>query len=156
SHRCGGAPDPSFRRGERLGGGRPCAAAVIRRAAAQLQYRHHPHRTRCAPARCDLRVSAVASVGCRLSVSDLTQPKCLPMLDLTARREDLEPVELASRAEISELQLERLKRTLRRPTSACRTIASHLRPQACTPTTSPRWPTSPNFPSLGRRRRPTS
>ena len=45
SHRSGGAPDASFRRGERPGGGRPGAAAVIRRAAAQLLYRHHPHRT---------------------------------------------------------------------------------------------------------------
>jgi len=32
------------------------------------------------------------------------------MLDLAPRREDLEPIELASRAEISALQLERLKR----------------------------------------------
>ena len=36
------------------------------------------------------------------------------MLDLTPRREDLEPIEIASRAEILALQLERLKRTLRR------------------------------------------
>src|SRR6516162_2411683 len=35
------------------------------------------------------------------------------MLDLTPRREDLEPIEIASRAEILALQLERLKRTLR-------------------------------------------
>ena len=36
------------------------------------------------------------------------------MLDLTPRREDLEPIEIASRDEIAALQLERLKRTLRR------------------------------------------
>jgi phenylacetate-CoA ligase len=36
------------------------------------------------------------------------------MLDLTPRREDLEPTEIASRDEIAALQLERLKRTLRR------------------------------------------
>ena len=36
------------------------------------------------------------------------------MLDLTPRREDLDPIEIASRDEIASLQLERLKRTLRR------------------------------------------
>src|SRR5436190_2648763 len=36
------------------------------------------------------------------------------MLDLTPRREDLDPIEIASRDEIAALQLERLKRTLRR------------------------------------------
>ncbi|HEY5829811.1 MAG: phenylacetate--CoA ligase PaaK [Hyphomicrobiaceae bacterium] len=35
------------------------------------------------------------------------------MLDLTPRREDLDPIEIASRDEIAALQLERLKRTLR-------------------------------------------
>ncbi len=35
------------------------------------------------------------------------------MLDLSPRKEDLEPIELASRDEIAALQLERLKRTLR-------------------------------------------
>src|SRR6476660_3609012 len=35
------------------------------------------------------------------------------MLDLTPRKEDLEPIEIASRDEIAALQLERLKRTLR-------------------------------------------
>ena len=45
-----------------------------------------------------------------ISVSGLAQPKRFPMLDLAPRREDLEPIELASRAEISALQLERLKR----------------------------------------------
>jgi phenylacetate-CoA ligase len=35
------------------------------------------------------------------------------MLDLTPRREDLEPIEIASRDEIAALQLARLKRTLR-------------------------------------------
>ena len=35
------------------------------------------------------------------------------MLDLTPRREDLDPIEIASRDEIATLQLERLKRTLR-------------------------------------------
>jgi len=36
------------------------------------------------------------------------------MLDLTPRKEDLEPIEIASRDEIAALQLDRLKRTLRR------------------------------------------
>ncbi len=36
------------------------------------------------------------------------------MLDLTPRREELDPIEIASRDEIAALQLERLKRTLRR------------------------------------------
>jgi phenylacetate-CoA ligase len=36
------------------------------------------------------------------------------MLDLTPRREDLDPIEIASRDEIAALQLERLKRTLQR------------------------------------------
>jgi phenylacetate-CoA ligase len=36
------------------------------------------------------------------------------LLDLTPRREDLDPIEIASRDEIAALQLERLKRTLRR------------------------------------------
>jgi phenylacetate-CoA ligase len=36
------------------------------------------------------------------------------VLDLTPRREDLDPIEIASRDEIAALQLERLKRTLRR------------------------------------------
>ncbi|SET68076.1 phenylacetate--CoA ligase PaaK [Oceanicella actignis] len=36
------------------------------------------------------------------------------MKDLTPRREDLEPIEIASRDEIAALQLERMKRTLRR------------------------------------------
>src|SRR3954468_18923781 len=36
------------------------------------------------------------------------------MLDLTPSREDLDPIEIASRDEIAALQLERLKRTLRR------------------------------------------
>ena len=36
------------------------------------------------------------------------------MLDLTPRREDLDPIEIASRDEIAALQLERLQRTLRR------------------------------------------
>jgi phenylacetate-CoA ligase len=35
------------------------------------------------------------------------------LLDLTPRREDLDPIEIASRDEIAALQLERLKRTLR-------------------------------------------
>jgi phenylacetate-CoA ligase len=35
------------------------------------------------------------------------------MLDLTPRKEDLEPIEIASRDEIAAVQLERLKRTLR-------------------------------------------
>jgi len=35
------------------------------------------------------------------------------LLDLTPRREDLDPIEIASREEIAALQLERLKRTLR-------------------------------------------
>jgi phenylacetate-CoA ligase len=35
------------------------------------------------------------------------------MLDLTPRKEDLDPIEIASRDEIAALQLERLKRTLR-------------------------------------------
>ena len=35
------------------------------------------------------------------------------MLDLTPRREDLDPIEIASRDEIAALQLARLKRTLR-------------------------------------------
>jgi phenylacetate-CoA ligase len=36
------------------------------------------------------------------------------MLDLSPRKEDLEPIEIASRDEIAALQLDRLKRTLRR------------------------------------------
>src|ERR1044072_3322890 len=36
------------------------------------------------------------------------------MLDLTPRKEDLEPIEIASRDETAALQLDRLKRTLRR------------------------------------------
>ncbi|HWB46169.1 MAG TPA: phenylacetate--CoA ligase, partial [Hyphomicrobiaceae bacterium] len=36
------------------------------------------------------------------------------MLDLTPRREDLEPIEIASREEIAALQLRRLKVTLAR------------------------------------------
>jgi phenylacetate-CoA ligase len=35
------------------------------------------------------------------------------MLDLTPRRHDLDPIEIASREEIEALQLERLQRTLR-------------------------------------------
>ena len=35
------------------------------------------------------------------------------MIDLTPRREDLDPIEIASRDEIAALQLARLKRTLR-------------------------------------------
>jgi phenylacetate-CoA ligase len=38
----------------------------------------------------------------------------MPVLDLTPRRDDLEPIEIASRDEITALQVDRLKRTLHR------------------------------------------
>src|SRR5262245_41738134 len=52
---------------------------------------------------------AVHSTG----VHRLPKPRRMLVLDLSPRREDLEPIEIASRDEIASLQLDRLKRTLR-------------------------------------------
>lgn len=56
------------------------------------------------------------------------------MKDLTPARSSLDPIELASRDEISALQLERLKNPCTTPMRMCLSTVKALMPQGSTPT----------------------
>ena len=69
------------------------------------------------------------------------------MLDLAPRKDELDPIEIASRDEIAALQLDRLKRTLRTAYDNRAPLPREMgRGRRRSPTTAALWPTCAKFP----------